>query len=102
MKIAAVKKFTQVLVAMAVAAVMVLGVIIPKRFIALPAEPDVPDHAHPFLGINACLPKRAEFLRVLAVHRLQIGISLGKHLCAQRFGVVVGDDKAPISAAAWR
>ena len=49
---------------------VVLGVIVPERLVALPAETDVPDHAHTFLRVDARLPQGAEFLRVLAVHRL--------------------------------
>ena len=77
---------------------VVLGVVVPERLVALPAETDVPDHAHTFLRINARLPQCAEFLRVLAVHRLQVRVGLGEHLRAQRLGVVVGDDKPHIGS----
>ena len=49
---------------------VVLGVVVPERLVALPTETDVPNHTHIFLRVNTRLPQGAEFLWVLAVHRL--------------------------------
>ena len=72
---------------------IVLRVIRPERSVALSAEADVPDHAQVLLLVDPFLPERAEQVRVLAEFGFQVRVALYKQGCAQRFGVVVGQDQ---------
>lgn len=75
---------------------VVLGVVLPEGFIALPPEPDVPDGGCIFLPVNGLLPERAELFRVETELWFQLRVRLHKHFGSQRLGMVVGDDEAHI------
>ena len=56
--------------ALGAAAVAAAKRLLEGEVVALPTETDVPNHTHIFLRVNTRLPQGAEFLWVLAVHRL--------------------------------
>ncbi len=75
---------------------VVLRIVLPEGFIALSPEADVPDGRCGFLGVDGILPEGTEFFRVQAELGFQLRVGLHEHLCPQRLGMVMGDDKAHV------